>query len=324
MDSITQAILGAAIGEATLGRKIGNKGAIAGAIVATIPDLDVMLHLFYSKLEMLSIHRGYSHSIAFSFMGAFLIAFVLSKMRLFKGVKFKEITIFAWLCLFTHILLDTFTAYGTQLYLPFSNTRVGFDCVNVIDPMYTIPLLLGLTLTIWFRNSKYTKLNFNKYGLIISSFYLLFTLANKEMVTMNIKSVFEANNINYQTLLTMPFGFANLNWYGVAKSQDSIFMLKHSIIYGSTSSIESFPIHEEYLQALDTEIADKMRWFARGFYTVEKVNDGIRIYNLQVDMRGIIKQGNFKAPTAGYFEISKKNGQTIFGSGTIEYSENTF
>ena len=46
MDSITQAVLGAAIGEAVLGKKIGNKGAILGAAVATIPDLDVALYLF--------------------------------------------------------------------------------------------------------------------------------------------------------------------------------------------------------------------------------------------------------------------------------------
>lgn len=47
MDSITQAVLGAAIGERILGKRIGNKGAVLGAIVATIPDLDVLLLPFY-------------------------------------------------------------------------------------------------------------------------------------------------------------------------------------------------------------------------------------------------------------------------------------
>jgi inner membrane protein len=40
MDNITQAALGAAIGEATLGKHIGNKGVVFGAIVVTIPYLD--------------------------------------------------------------------------------------------------------------------------------------------------------------------------------------------------------------------------------------------------------------------------------------------
>ena len=65
MDSITQATLGAAIGQALLGKKIGGKAAVLGAIVATIPDLDVVLLPLYDSLERISIHRGFSHSILF-------------------------------------------------------------------------------------------------------------------------------------------------------------------------------------------------------------------------------------------------------------------
>lgn len=141
MDSLTQGVLGAAIGEAILGEKMGNKGALVGAIVATIPDLDVILYLFYDQFEMLSIHRGFSHSIVFSTLGAFLIAFILSKIKWFYNIKFRIQLLFSWLALFTHILLDTFTAYGTQLLLPFSDVRLGFDSINVVDPIYTVPLI---------------------------------------------------------------------------------------------------------------------------------------------------------------------------------------
>ena len=73
MDSITQATLGAAIGQALLGKKIGGKAAVLGAIVATIPDLDVVLLPLYDSLERISIHRGFSHSILFSILGALLL-----------------------------------------------------------------------------------------------------------------------------------------------------------------------------------------------------------------------------------------------------------
>lgn len=75
MDSITQAALGASIGEAMFGKTIGRKAAIVGAIVATIPDLDVVLLLFFSDVQRLSIHRGFSHSIVFSVLGALLIGY---------------------------------------------------------------------------------------------------------------------------------------------------------------------------------------------------------------------------------------------------------
>ena len=142
MDSLTQAALGAAIGEATLGKHIGNKGAVLGAIVATIPDLDVALYLFYDKFEMLSIHRGFSHSIVFSMIGAFLIAYVLQRIKWTKMVSYLKLWIFTWLTLFTHILLDAFTSYGTQLFLPFTDRRISFDSINIVDPIYTIPLLV--------------------------------------------------------------------------------------------------------------------------------------------------------------------------------------
>ena len=317
MDSITQGVLGAAIGEAILGKKIGNKAAIIGAVVATIPDLDVILYLFYDKFEMLSIHRGFSHSIAFSFLGTFLIAFLLSKIKWFQNIELRILMLFTWLCLFTHILLDSFTAYGTQLFLPFSNARIGFDSINVVDLVYTIPLTFGLALSIWTSKSNNRKSVFNKSGLIISSLYLLFTLINKEMVKTDVSKIFDKQNIEYNSLLTMPVGMANINWYGVAKGKDSIFMFKHSINSKDVYHIESFPINESYLNQLDKVVAEKMRWFAKGFYTIEKEDGKIRIYNLQVDMRGIIKTGNKKAPTAGYFEVSIQNGKIDFSSGSI-------
>jgi inner membrane protein len=318
MDSITQGVLGAAIGEAILGKKIGSKGAIIGAIVATIPDLDVILYLFYSKFEMLSIHRGFSHSIVFSILGAFLIAFLLNKIKWFQDISFKTNLLFAWLCLFTHMLLDTFTAYGTQLFLPFSDRRLGFDSINVVDPVYTVPLIIGLVLSLGFYKSSTKRARFNNYGLMISSLYLVFTLLNKEGVKSAVSIEFSNENIEYVSLLTMPVGIANINWYGVAKGKDSIYMLQYSIFQDRDEPIEAFPINEEYLSQIDESVGDKMRWFAKGYYTVEQINEKIRIYNLQVDMRGGIKNDTQKVPTAGYFEISKKDGETVFSSGSIK------
>lgn len=318
MDSITQGVLGAAIGEAILGKETGNKGAILGAAVATLPDLDVALYLFYDKFEMLSIHRGFSHSIVFSILGALLLAFILSKLKWFQHIKFQKLLLFTWWCLFTHMLLDTFTAYGTQLFLPFSNARVGFDSINIIDPFYTVPLIIGLVLSVWTSKSNNRKSLFNKVGLMMSSLYLLFTLINKEMVEAKLSTQFNKQNIEYSSLLTMPVGMANINWYGVAKGRDSIFILKHSIHSKKEYPVEAFPINESYLNQIDKNVADKMRWFAKGFYTVEKEKDKIRIYNLQVDMRGIVHTENKKAPTVGYFEVSTKKEKVVFSSGSIK------
>ncbi|MFT4567588.1 MAG: inner membrane protein [Saprospiraceae bacterium] len=316
MDSITQAALGAAIGEAVLGKKIGNKGAVLGAIVAMIPDLDVGLYLFYDKFEMLSIHRGYSHSIMFSILGAFLIASVLQRIKWAKQISYLRLWIFTWLALFTHMLLDAFTAYGTQLFLPFSDARIGFDSINVVDPVYTLPLLIGLVCSLFFFKNKPSKTVYNYIGIVVSTLYLLGTLGIKENVKEHFKNELAKQNISYQSLLTMPVGIANVNWYGVAKTEDGLYMHKYSILDDVELPFQYFPSNDHLLNGINPEVVDRMKWFAKGFYTVVKEKETIRFYNLQIDMRGIVKDGDKKAPTVGYFEfVPNENGEYQFSSG---------
>ena len=70
MDSLTQIVLGAAVGEAVLGRKVGNKAILYGAIAGTIPDLDIFASYFTDTVSALAIHRGFTHSILFSVLFA--------------------------------------------------------------------------------------------------------------------------------------------------------------------------------------------------------------------------------------------------------------
>lgn len=65
MDSLTQIVLGAAVGEAVLGKKVGNKAMLYGAIAGTIPDLDVLARNFVDTVTATEWHRGFSHSIFF-------------------------------------------------------------------------------------------------------------------------------------------------------------------------------------------------------------------------------------------------------------------
>lgn len=319
MDSITQAVLGAAIGEAVLGKRIGHKGAILGAVVATIPDLDVALYLFYNKFEMLSIHRGFSHSIVFSILAAFLIAYILQRVKWTQAISYQRLWIFTWLALFTHILLDTFTAYGTQLFLPFSDWRVGFDSINVVDPVYTVPLLIGLICSLFIFKNKPSRIVYNSIGIAVSTLYLLGTLGVKNQVEEHFKTALAEQNISYNSLLTMPVGVANINWYGVAKTREGLYMQKYSILNEEQVPFEYFPSNDHLLEGVNPELVDRMKWLAKGFYTIEKDSNQLRFYNLQVDMRGTIKNDGLKAPTAGYFIIiPKENGEFEFSSGAHE------
>ncbi len=305
MDSITQAALGAAIGEATLGRKIGNKGAIIGAIVATIPDLDVLWTPFFSELDKISIHRGYSHSILFCLLAAFLFSYLMTKIKWTNSIRYRRLWFFNFLILFTHVLLDTFTTYGTQLLLPFVDWRVSFDSVNIIDPVYTIPLILGTGLSIYLFSKDDLKRGLpNQLGLVISTLYLMFTLANKQHIQNVFADNLQRNNMPYYKMLTVPVKIGNLNWYGVAKDATHLHIGRYSILDQNQIEFHSFPINDHLLDGLDAELVDRLRWFAQGYYTVAEHDGKIRVYNMQCDMQGIRTFGEYNAPTAFYYEIT--------------------
>ncbi|MFV0237778.1 MAG: metal-dependent hydrolase, partial [Flavobacteriales bacterium] len=295
MDSITQATLGVAVGEVLLGRKIGNKAAILGAIIATIPDLDVALLPFYSNLEQISIHRGFSHSIVFSLIGAFLIAFILSKIKWTNSIKYFSLWLFSWLVLFTHILLDAFTTYGTQLFLPFSNYRVSFDSINIVDPIYTASLLIGILFSIWFFRKKPNRSIYTKIGLGFSTLYLLLTLWIKHSVNQKFDVQLKEKGIVYKTLLTVPVKSTSLNWYGAAKTDNSLYIGKFNYFQTAPITFTAFPINDHLLKNLNTELVSTLKWFSQGFYTVAKHNNKLRLYNMQCDMQGVRTFGNYKA-----------------------------
>ncbi len=317
MDSITQAALGAAVGEAVLGKKVGHKAAVAGAVIATIPDLDIILVPFYDGLQRISVHRGYSHSILFCLLGAFLFAYILSKIKWAENISFIRLYMFSFLALITHVLLDSFTSYGTQLFLPLTDWRVSFDSISIIDPVYTIPLLAGVLISVFYFKKKGGKRGLpNAIGLIVSTIYLLFTLANKQHVEQIFQSQLEVQNIPSFRLLTVPVAVGNGVWYGVAKDANSLHIGKYSEWKGNDIEFHSFPINDQLLEGLDDELVYRMKWFAQGFYTVAEKDGKIRIYNMQCDMQGVRQYGDYKAPTAFYFEITpKENGNYDLTSG---------
>jgi inner membrane protein len=312
MDSITQATLGATIGTALLGKRIGNKGALLGAIVATIPDLDILFLPLFDQLQRISIHRGFSHSIVFSLLGGLLIAWLLTKTKWTQAISKMRLFWFTFLALITHVLLDAFTTYGTQLFLPFSDYRVSFDSINIVDPFYTLPLLAGLIVTmIHLRKLRANAFRANRIGLIVSSAYLLLTLVNKQYVEQKFQAALASQDIMMESLLTVPVNVGNVNWYGVAKKNGVLFLGQYSELNPGPITFDSFPMNEELLTTLDPDLVERLTWFAQGYYVAAKSDGKIRVYNLQCDMQGVRHFGEYLAPTAFYYEVTPHLDGTI-------------
>ena len=183
MDSITQAALGAIVGEAVAGKRIGNRALILGAVIATIPDLDIVLLMFTTdELTKLLMHRGFSHS--FIVMSIFSLV-IASTMWFFKKEIFG-LSPWIWFqllfwCFVTHILLDLFTSFGTQIFNPVNDTRYAVSSIFIVDLFYTLPLLIGIILLL-FKTDFSARKKISTLVLVISSIYLIVGITTKLLV----------------------------------------------------------------------------------------------------------------------------------------------
>lgn len=142
MDSISQAVLGGCIQGSILGKQQGRKAYVYGALLGTLPDLDVLIQ-YTNPIDAMTHHRGFSHSLFVLTALATLIVFLIQRFRRQANLSTTRLFLAIWLVLITHALLDAFTNYGTQLFWPLEVTPTSWASIFIIDPVFTLPLLFA-------------------------------------------------------------------------------------------------------------------------------------------------------------------------------------
>ena len=286
MDSLTQIVLGAACGEAVLGKKIGNKALLFGAIGGTIPDLDVFVGnlLHGNQIDAMLFHRGFMHSILFSVLCAFLLGWLVHRLynsgeRLHTTTQKNWTSLFFW-SLFTHPILDCFTPYGTQLFAPFSNYRVALNNIAVVDPMYTLPFLICMIALMFFNRTSVKRRFWLKLGLGISSVYMLFTFGNKLYIDSVFKKSLKDNKIGSTRFSTQPAIFNNVLWFGIAETDTSYFVADYSLFDTKDRflNFRSIPKQRDLPPSEFNDIKN-LAWFSNQYYSVYKIDNNEYLYN---------------------------------------------
>ncbi len=211
MDSVSQIALGSAITVAVIGRQAGFARAAAwGAVAGTLPDLDALIDFGDPILNMVR-HRAESHSLLYLSLAApFLAALIglLHRQTALLGRWWLAI----WLALFTHPLLDWFTVYGTQLLRPFTDHPYGLGSIFIIDPAFTLPLLMGLLITAILSRSRWRG-GPNAAGLAVALLYLGWSAGAQQHVSAIAKAQLPGGSAggDRQVLVT-PAPFNTLLW----------------------------------------------------------------------------------------------------------------
>ena len=383
MDSLTQITLGAAVGEVTLGKKLGNRAMMWGAVAGTIPDLDVIANFFMDDMGALAFHRGFTHSLFFAvtmpwllgwlvwrlyesehyktklhkisaslfgvvFLAGVLIIFNLIfrialgywnplpilfslgvagylLFRLWKNylnkeldpinVSYKEWVLFFFLTIVTHPILDCFTAFGTQLFEPFSDYRVSWDNISVADPMYTVWYILFLVPVCFLLKSNHKRRIFAWLALGISGVYMVFTLFNKQSVDQIFENSLAANGIQAERYMTSPSILSNILWNGVAETDTAYYFSNYSIFDKKREFVNFHEIKKDYsmLEGHENDRAIRiLKWFSNGYYNVTKNRDETGEFWQLNDLRYGSRDGTFDESSDYIFKfklIEKENGE---------------
>ncbi|MBV1923243.1 MAG: metal-dependent hydrolase [Flavobacteriaceae bacterium] len=273
MDSLTQIVLGAAVGEAVLGKKVGNKALLYGAIAGTIPDLDVIFGSLTDTITAIEWHRGFSHSILFCVLLAPLLGWLINRIERKSNLGWKPWTKLFFLGLFTHPILDAFTTWGTQIFWPF-DTRLAFNSIFVIDPLYTLPFLVLTVMVLFFKRQSKTRSRLNRAGLIISTLYLLTTLVIKVIIENRFEHALQNQQIDYTQISTRPAPFSTLLWNANIDTSENYLIADYSFFDTQDISFKSYPKHRQASKELiKFPNVKRMITISDGWYIVEQKDE---------------------------------------------------
>ena len=214
MDSLSQLALGAAVGVAVMGRRTAVwKAAMWGGIAGTLPDLDVLLD-HGDPIRNMVLHRAETHALFWLTLFSLPLGAAVARLH-GEWAQWRRWWLALLLVLVTHPLLDAMTVYGTQLALPFSDHPFGVGSVFIIDPLYTLPLLVGAGWALGSGGSR-RGLKANAAGLVLSTAYLAWGVVAQQQVDAVARQSLAAQGIAAERVLVTPTAFNSLLWRVVA------------------------------------------------------------------------------------------------------------
>jgi len=283
MDSVTQAVLGAAVGEATLGRRVGHKAPLWGAVLGTLPDLDVF-YPFADPVSAFTWHRGPSHSIFVLTALTPLLVWLILKLH--PGTTEQQGGWYRLVLLVfgTHILLDCFTVYGTQVLWPLPVPPVGWATVFIIDPLYTLPLAAGALAALLLRRSPGRAWRWNLAGLALSSLYLAWSASAKLYADHTVREILAQEGVRYEHLQIQPTPFNTLLWRVVGVNGDRYFEGLWSLVSPDKGlTLTHYDHRPELLTGIEASPAvERLQWFTQGLYRVVLDDEGVVIGDLRM------------------------------------------
>ena len=283
MDSLTQLTFGAACGEAVLGQKVGRKALVWGAVLGTLPDLDVFIPLG-GPVNDFVYHRGFSHSLILLALSSPIIAGLISRIHPETKRYYRGWVLLAFLVLEASVLLDFLTIYGTQILWPLDTTPMAFPVLFIIDPLFTLPVLSGVLAALVLKRSRSLGHRINSVGLFLSLTYLAWAFGAGEFVERRVKEKLARQGVSYSQFISSPAPFTTLLWRVVGIDDDRYFETYISLFDQDTPLfVDVYPRNRALMAGIEEHPpVVKLKWFTRGYFAFSVEGDDVVMTDLRM------------------------------------------
>ena len=267
MDPLSQGTVGAAFAQSTANKNNIFKIGIIGFLAGLAPDLDVLIRSSNDPILFLEYHRQFTHSLFFIPFGSLIVTLLIFPL-VKRSMGFKTVYLASLLGYATHGLLDACTSYGTQLFWPFSNERVTWNNISIIDPLFTIPVLIFVGTAI-----KTRKRLFSFFAIGWAAFYLSLGFVQYERTLSVAIELAHSRGHNAERLTLKP-SFGNLIlWKSIYQHEEKFYVDAIRTVRSSTwcsgENIRMFD-YQQHLPDLDEDSQQKkdierFRWFSQDY-----------------------------------------------------------
>jgi len=280
MDSITHIALGACMGEAFAGNKLGKKAMLWGAMAQSLPDIDFIASFWMDTSSNLLAHRGFTHSFLFCVIAAFILAFFAERWHRPHNISLGRWVLFFGGVIFIHVFIDAFNNYGVGWFEPFSHKRISFNAIYVADPFFSIWPGIALIALLYLKRRDKRRNVWWGMGLGLSVLYLSYCLINKTVIDREIKMILDEKKISYTRYFTTPAPLQNWLWYVVAGDDKGYHVGFRSLFdKNKTMDFQYFQRNDSLLTpVIDHQDLQNLIRFSQQFYTVEHYGDTL-IFN---------------------------------------------
>jgi inner membrane protein len=298
MDPISQGVLGAVVSQSfAKNKKEVGLACLCGTLGGLAADLDIFIRSKSDPLLHIEYHRHFTHSLAFIPIGGLLVTlFIWGIMRWRNKINFWSVYLFATLGYATHGLLDACTSYGTRLFWPFSNMRVSWNLVSIIDPVFTVPLLLFIMLSVVKKSRKIAQV-----GLCLALLYLGAGFIQQQRVAAEVESIARERGHSIERMFLNPTFGNNILWRSIYQVNGHFYVDAVrapwflSVSYKEGSSVPVLDSNKDFpdtpTDSIKWKDIERFSYFSQGYiyrypYRENVIGD-IRYGTLPYDLRSL-------------------------------------